>query len=153
MNWLEYHEEPVTLHSGGRSHWLVRGDLIFADEKLRELVLDCWQYALEVGGWAKTPMRVYGIPRGGSPWAEALSKRMDARLLTEVEIEAVQQAEKTTEAVIPPIPTILVDDVVTTGTSLNQIGIAGPRLAVVCRAAYIPITAAWAKICLPLLED
>ena len=29
--WLEYHDEPVTLHSGGRSHWLVRGDLIFAD--------------------------------------------------------------------------------------------------------------------------
>src|SRR3990167_98648 len=73
VRWLEYHKDPVTLHSGGRSHWLVRGDLIFADENLRELVLDCWERTLET--WSP-PFTIVPVPTGGDVWAAALLKRL-----------------------------------------------------------------------------
>ena len=39
MDWLEYHEEPVTLHSGATSHWLVDGEKLFEDEHIRQEVM------------------------------------------------------------------------------------------------------------------
>lgn len=96
--WLEYHEQPVTLHSGARSHWLVRGDLIFADERLREAVLDYWVQQLRI--WA--PPEIIGIPHGGTPWARALRERYSFGRSTST--------------------IVAVDDVVTTGRSFMDVG-------------------------------
>lgn len=97
MNWLEYHEKPVTLHSGGTSHWLVRGELMFEDERLRESVLSFWVEYLK--HW-QPRVHVVGIPTGGTPWAEALKER--------VELDEIDG------------PVVLVDDVVTTGKSMKE---------------------------------
>src|SRR3990172_7616643 len=72
---LEYHDEPVTLHSGGKSHWLVRGDLLFADEQLRGLVLDYWMKVLRA--WSP-PFEIVSVPTGGDVWAAALVERVAA---------------------------------------------------------------------------
>lgn len=135
-DWLEYHPEPVILHSGGRSHWLVRGDLIFADEHLRKAVLDYWEKTLE--HWLP-PFTVIGIPRGGVPWAAALEDRLI----------------KINGDLISSTPyKILVDDVVTTGASISD-PTAHIRLAVVDRRykAYNPMVSSWARIYLPLEEE
>ena len=60
---LEYHDEPVKLHSGGTSHWLVRGDLIWEDEHLRAAVLDVWQYAVGVHSPSLVGPSFYGRRR------------------------------------------------------------------------------------------
>ena len=98
IDWLEYHHEPVQLHSGDWSHWLVRGDIAFQDEHVREAVLDYWVKVL--AAWDE-PFNIIGIPTGGTPWADALRER-------------VATDEKTWFRVA-------VDDVVTTGASLRGV--------------------------------
>lgn len=133
MDWLEYHEEPVTLHSGGKSHWLVRGDLIFADLRLREAVLEYWLNVLKT--WS-LPFEIVSIPTGGDVWAEALRKRLG----------------NTAESKVPY--RVVVDDVVTTGASISD-PTAHVRLAVVDRrgpdCSYIHYINSWARISLPCL--
>lgn len=134
MNWLEYHEEPVTLHSGGKSHWLVRADLIFADEYLRREVLDYWAVVLK--GWSP-PFDIVSIPTGGDVWAEALKERVG---------NFVRGAATTYR--------VLVDDVVTTGKSMLDLN-SHIRLAVVDRRSFYNYGSldikSWMKINLPLL--
>ncbi len=139
-DWLEYHEKPVTLHSGATSHWLVRGDLLFNDERVRQAVLDVWWYAIFVHSPIVTKPRIFGIPTGGTPWAKALADHMPggAVLLDKY----VQSAE----------PTFLVDDVVTTGSSFDAYPME-PRLVVVRRTSKYPtalVTAKWMQIHLPI---
>lgn len=134
MDWLEYHEEPVSLHSGGWSHWLVRADLMFEDERIRNAVLECWTELLS--GW-RTALHVVGIPTGGDKWAEALR----ASLPNPVGANTI---------------IVLVDDVVTTGASISQD--AHVRLAVVDRRVDYksfmnPPVFSWATMRLPICYE
>ncbi len=138
-DWLEYHEEPVTLHSGGKSHWLVRGDLIF-DSPLRDVVLDWW---IERVGAHSPASHVIGVPRGGMPWAKALAERLGLTWGTD------------DDAPYPPAPPFwVVDDVVTSGQSILAIPDAAWRLAVVDRGCIESRgrLLAWTAMPLPLLE-
>lgn len=117
MDFIEYHEEPVRLHSGGYSHYLVRGDLMFQDKRLREAVLDFWISKLPY-----RPITLNSVPSGGTLWAEALGDRIDT----------LRHQGHWPEQVVC---SVVVDDVVTTGASLhNQTYQSGWRkLAVVDR--------------------
>ena len=101
--WLEYHEDPVLLHSGDKSHWLVRGDLIFSDKWLREAVLDYWEIKLKN---FPAPFNFLGIPKGGSAWSEAIAERMGGHIWETIGCD-------------PEGTYVIVDDVVTTGASLT----------------------------------
>lgn len=109
MDWLEYHEDPVTLHSGQQSQWLVRGDLIFNDPHLRKVVLDYWQHL--VGNEEPRPYWFLGVPEGGTRWAKEIAERVGGFVVKPV----------------LPLPKLskrgtlyIVDDVVTTGSSLTE---------------------------------
>lgn len=133
-SWLEYHEEPVTLHSGDRSHWLVRGDLMFADERLREAVLAFWEPIVRL--WSP-PVEIISIPTGGDAWADALRARLGDWCMAGTEMPY----------------RIVVDDVVTTGGSIFADGRAHMRLAVVDRRTRRegPAVSVWATMRLSLL--
>lgn len=134
-DWLEYHEEPVQLHSGGWSHWLVRGDLMFANEPLREAVLSYWLDILR--SW-KPPLRILSIPTGGDRWANALKECIEPLVSDETPFMVV------------------VDDVVTTGASMDA-AVAHLHLAVVDRRVggtrLQPHVAAWATLQLPVFKE
>ena len=138
LSWITYYPEPVTLHSGYHSHWLVDATLIYADPQLRKIVLDCWEPI--AASW-RHPY-ILGIPRGGVPWAQALAERIDAPWGTH--LSAYQRGSL-----------LVVDDVLTTGTSLRAIS-AKSYFVVVNRNGDpeidLPVTA-WATMYLPLIED
>lgn len=119
MKWLEHHMEAVTLHSGGKSHWLVRGDLMFADEHIREMVLDFWVRCLK----NVKPRYVLGIPGGGVPWAKALADRVEDLTYVEPDGEVPEYGE-----------VVVVDDVATTGNSLQEF-----RPDIVLRASLVVV--------------
>lgn len=139
MKWLEYHEEPVTLHSGGRSHWLVRGDLIYDDAQMRGMVLDYWMDVLKT--WTP-PFEIAPVPTGGDVWVKALADVWKARFPDEHSTETPYR--------------VIVDDVVTTGISIADPR-AHIRLAVVDRRSrdrhLQPFVNAWATMHLPLLSE
>jgi orotate phosphoribosyltransferase len=141
VGWLEYRIEPVTLHSGGKSHWLVRGDLIFEDKCLREAVLTHWEVYVRQ---TRRPYHFISIPTGGDCWAEAIAARTGGEWSI---LHAVRHVRnQATE--------FAVDDVMTTGGSLR----AAPgkmRLVVVDRMQremFVPNVVAWATMYLPLLR-
>ncbi len=141
MDWLEYHEEPVTLHSGAMSHWLVRGDLLFENEHIRKTVLNCWAFAMRVCFPDIATPRIFGIPRGGTPWAEALAMIVEGAVL----LHEYEDNE----------PTFLVDDVCTTGASFDEYPL-GPRLVVVRRTqkySTVQVTARWMDVQLPIEKE
>jgi len=135
--WLIYHKEPITLHSGGKSHWFVDGQAIFDDEHLREAVLDFWEGAL------KPPLCmiynepcIVGVPTGGVVWAQALAERMGWPVFEVLEIGKAGGVAAWSERRF----TVLVDDVMTTGASLlphihNELGLR--KFAVVGRGDWI----------------
>lgn len=142
---LTYYDPPITLHSDGRSHWFVDGVSIFHGERLRELVLDCWEKELRRIFPATKLFHFIGVPRGGLQWAEAIAKRFE---------QAICGAGHLGVAVGYTL--VAVDDVLTTGASIKEVKDAKWALVVVARApagAYFPATTAWAKIDLPLLEE
>ena len=139
-DWLEYHEKPVKLHSGATSHWLIDGQALFDDPNVRRAVLDVWANAM----WACFPdirtFHIFGIPRGGTPWAEALAHRVAGFVY--LEYAAAQEEGQV----------FLVDDVVTTGASFDEYPL-GPRLVVVRRTSKCPtvqVTARWMDVHLPI---
>lgn len=146
LGFLSYADPPFALHSGGRSHWFVDGGAIFADEHLRECVLDCWEREIRRIFPAAKKFCFLGIPRGGIPWAEAIAHRM---------------GQVWYSASHPFIPReivgviIVVDDVFTTGASIGQVKDAKWALVVVARVPawkYLPQMTIWVKIDLPLEE-
>lgn len=150
MNWLEYRKEPVTLHSGGRSHWLVRADLMFADEELRTAVVQRWRQLLPGGG-----ADIVAVPRGGLVWAEALHGNYAAFDVTVNELPVFELAR-----LVKPRENralILLDDVVTTGASMLLLPAATHRVAVVDRRLNYDIfggeVLSWARMPLPLVEE
>ena len=146
-SWLEYHAEPVQLHSGGWSHWLVRGDLIFEDEELRKAVIDKWRQALPYEDWD-----IVAIANGGTVWAEAL--RRDLRPDEVFVVEKHDLARAALFASTEERALVVVDDVATTGSSLIcAVPRADVRLCVVDRSmAGLKSATAWAHIPLPLCE-
>jgi orotate phosphoribosyltransferase len=136
--WLTYHAEPVTLHSGGRSHYLVDGAVLFAHEPTRELVLGHWE-SLLVGRRSSVAV-IVGVPTGGTAWAEALASRVGCRA-----VSAGDPFDFPQRGLV-----VAVDDVVTTGNSLLSVPNAHRRVAVVKRT-YLNGVSAWMTINLPLL--
>ena len=136
MNWLEYHDEPVTLHSGDKSHWLVRGNLIFADLHLRAEVLNFWADYVK-HRWLKENWIFYGIPRGGSDWADALGVQMGGVILSDYEPGA-----------------ILVDDVCTTGKSFDDLdkGTTIAHRLVVVRRGSVSVGVEWMNTALSYVD-
>jgi orotate phosphoribosyltransferase len=147
MSWLQYQDTPFLLHSGDRSHWLIDSDQIFNDEELRESVLLSWQAEIPISG----SYEIVAIPRGGVPWAMAFAERCRPStvfVLDHPEMGALLAASKEHKDLI------VIDDVVTTGASLNLVPRAHHRLVVVDRSlSGIANTIAWARIPLPLVME
>ena len=140
--WLEYYPKRVKLHSGGYSHWLVRGDLLFDDWEARGSVLDCWEkavskYAMQTG--MRHRPRFYGIPEGGTLWAKAITVRTKGVYLEKYAGGA-----------------FVVDDVCTTGASLEPYQYT-PKLVAVIRVheggEYVPVLASWMTIELDYVKE
>jgi len=142
---LTFYDPPVVLHSGSESHWFVNCESIFADKKVRELVLDCWERELRRIFPGHKLFHFIGVPRGGIPWAKAIATKMGGTfaLLGEPGISIAGSA------------IIAVDDVLTTGASIGEVKDTRWALVVVARVPpgiVVSATSAWAKIDLPLLE-
>lgn len=136
--WIEYHEEPVTLHSGGKSHWLVRGNKIFDDEQLREAVLAYWETFVRQ---MRKPYHFVSIPTGGDRWAEAIASRVEGAWSRLHDVCHVRNGATM----------FAVDDVLTTGASLSA-GHGSMQLVVVDRMQrdrHVPNVVAWATMFLP----
>ena len=132
--WLEFHPAPITLHSGQLSHWKVNGEVLFNHLPLREQILHF--FVKQVRLW-RPPYKILGIPTGGKCWAEEIWKM--------VQIESEDAPDQI------PI-TFLVDDVITTGSSMDA-NLVHDRLAVVDRrppglALRQPHINAWMTIAL-----
>ncbi len=110
MSWLNYYEEPITLHSGDKSHWKIDGDELFDDEEIRGEVISYWARMIThyYKHRTKNP-RIFGIPRGGTKWAEELARNIPGAVLLN-EYEDAEYVE----------PTFLIDDVATTGSSFDK---------------------------------
>ena len=122
MTWLFYHESAIKLSSGETSHWFVDANKIFEDDMLRESVLDVWQDQLQGNG----PYQFEGVPRGGIPWADAITRRIRHSVLAPLNSRPPEDFKR-----------IVVDDVVTTGQSimdLPNLWLPVSRLAVVIRS-------------------
>lgn len=156
MDWLQYHEEPVILSSGLRSHWMMRGDLIFQDEKLREIVLGVWERALR---HYPRPLNFIGVPTGGIPWAEAIAERTQGFPLKSVN-EAIQiEKERKGDGLLPG-SNIIVEDVITTGGNVMKLLVQTAPLemvATICVVARTPgiptLISWWCQLHLPLEGD
>lgn len=155
-DWLEYHETPVTLHSGGRSHWLVRADMIFADTELREAVLAEWSRLLGYHGGYR---EFVGIERGGAVWAEAMAEKTRGKYhnlsVAQLKDYGCLFRPEYNRNGEPEHPLVVVDDVATTGASLALVPNATDRLVVVnrCLDRSRQDIMAWAHIPLPVLLD
>jgi orotate phosphoribosyltransferase len=155
MNWLEYHKEPVTLHSGDKSRWLVRADLIYEDEELREAVLRHWVHWL---GYHAGYREFLGITNGGVVWAHAIAECMNGKCY-ELDVpqlvlygHLLRSGARDSTA---QHPLVVVDDVTTTGKCLSLVPHANDYLVVVDRRLEIPgvnKVGAWAHLPLPLIE-
>jgi len=151
MTWLQYHPEPVTLHSGGRSHWRINADAIFHDQALRASVLRAWR---KVVGYQSVHNIIIAIPEGGIRWAEALASVGNLGWSSKVYVLREEWAGKYMHPGKEE-RLIVVDDVATTGASLVAlVPHADVRLCVVDRSEHgLGTVHAWAYIPLPLLED
>lgn len=155
VSWLQYHPEPVTLHSGGRSHYVVDADAIFADEELRAAVIEAW---LRVIAYVAGRANIIAIPRGGLRWAEELQRQggMHWRSAILEEMPNAALARLLRVDVGEGDWLIVVDDVATTGASLRVVPEPALRLCVVDRSETKDGLAGihhWAHIPLPLVKE
>lgn len=152
VDWLEYHKSPVTLHSGDKSHWLVRGDLIFKDVDLRVVVLRRWKALLP---FCAEPRDYIGIERGGVEWAEALAEFTKGKAYAMSTPELEEWGHMLHGK--PDKPLVVVDDVTTTGSSLKLVPHADNHIVVVDRRRQLlhpdDKILAWARIPLPLVQE
>lgn len=149
--WLQYHSEPVTLHSGATSNWLVDGAELFKDEHVRKAVMDLWWYSVwmypkhdrDGCEFDLEEPRIYGIPTGGTPWAAAFAERYPGAILLN-EYKDMRHKRQ---------PTFLIDDVATTGSSFDEFPYDEPRLVVVRRLSKYPavnVRSRWMDVFLPI---
>ena len=143
---LTFYDPPLKLHSGGESHWFVNCESIFADKKVRELVLDWWEEELRRIFPATTLFHFVGVPTGGLCWAEAIAKRFPQAICGAGHLGANTVG----------YTLIAVDDVYTTGASLMRVAGRVWNLIVVMRIPgerYAAEVTAWAWIPLPLSKE
>ncbi len=148
--WLQHHGKTVRLHSGATSDWLVNGRELFDDPFVRQIVLDKWWYTVWMYGGRQgnhnldmAEPRIYGIPTGGTRWAEAFAKNYPGAVLLNQYKDMRHQNQ----------PTFLVDDVTTTGASFDEFPYDEPRLVVVRRLSKYPapwVTSKWMDVFLPI---
>lgn len=118
---LYYHERPITLHSGGKSHWFVNADEMFQHEPLRREVLRIWIRSLTD---SEGKYQFEAVPSGGILWTEAIHDEIPGSIIRLLNSECQQGYQR-----------VVVDDVVTTGQSImdvNEMRLVR-RLAVVIR--------------------
>ena len=138
--WLIYHPEPITLTTGGRSHWFVDAKAIFEDEHLRQQVLVVWERKLPNYGqnW-----HLIGVPEGGMRWAAALAGYLYKK-------RGILATLGRPEYTIPEdFSVAVVEDVVTTGASLYAVvpkNKVAETLCVVLRNPDMYVGSAWATI-------
>ena len=149
--WLHINkDEPFKLHSGLYSICKVETKGIFTNPATREFILDGWEKSIR----SKYPdvkdgtHRFFGVPTGGTPWAEALAKRMKG--LLRYDYRDGRYADKE--------PTFIVDDVLTTGSQVKELGCDHePLLVVVRRWDYgnhpPQVLNAWMDVRLPILDQ
>lgn len=140
--WLIWHDEPWMMHGGALSHWEIDGKVMFEDyPHIRESVLAGWERALEAAHFP-IPRQVVSIPEGGNCWAEAFAERINVPWGL---VEDWEPGDGTT---------IIVDDVVTTGGSINDArqmmrkksGSSGYPVLVVVRRVPFLVAGSWADL-------
>ena len=138
MDWLVWHDKPITLHSGAESHWEVKGELMFADPHIKFSVIAAWCKALDIARVPR-PYHFVGIPNGGIAWRDAMTE-----MYLEKDIASLEDAKTA----------IIVDDVATTGASIEAMieelraktGSLGFPVLVVVRRGQVPVTSSWADM-------
>ncbi len=133
VRFLRYSEDRHRLKRGGKSAFLIDADAIFDCEPLREFVVSKWVEELNLSR-QRAGVTVYGVPNGGTPWARALAERLGIEWW---------------EAGASLVGDIwVVDDVVTTGKSITEMGDTAVRtvqnrMAVVDRSRGAPVYCVW----------
>lgn len=130
MYWLNRETSPIVLASGRLSNWFVDTDPFFDDLEVRDIIVDMWAKKImddipqEERG--KKEVRIFGVPTGGVRWAKSLWLRLRHSSLLLYEYRDKRYAENT----------YIVDDVLTTGSTIKSLGANGePVLCVVRRRA------------------
>ena len=103
--WLEFHNPPITLHSGGKSSWKVDAHQLYLNPAIRESVFESWArylHALRINDFS-----LVGIERGGIEWADGFSRY-------------TLGSNKDRPSISDKTRIIIVDDVYTTGASLRK---------------------------------
>ena len=150
MKWLNHEESSRVLASGRLSNWFVDTDLFFEDIQVRDMIVEVWAQRIlrDMGAGVedKKEVRIFGVPSGGVRWAGALWLRLRDRSLLLYEYRDKRYAENT----------YIVDDVLTTGSTIKSLGADGePVLIVVKReiAETLKIESsvtAWMYVKLPI---
>ncbi len=135
--WLHHETTSRVLASGRLSNWFVDTDPYFDDIQVRDMIVEQWAQRIlkDLAGDSKKEARIFGVPTGGVRWARALWLRLRHRsLLITGNYRDRRYAENT----------YIVDDVLTTGSTIKELGANGePVLCVVRR---------WAPGCTQLLD-
>lgn len=126
--WLEYHDPPIQLHSGDWSNWLIRADIILDWwPHLRDMLLD--RLIERYGLAGRHRIAIYGVPQGGTLWAGELASRLGYWHVSEPRLTDAYELW-------------VVDDVVTTGGSLQEIE-ADAHFALIDRGENYVLRVAW----------
>ena len=149
MKWLNHEASSRVLASGRLSNWFVDTDPFFEDIQVRDMIVEVWAQRIlrdmAAGVEDKKEVRIFGVPTGGVRWAQALWLRLRDRSLLLHEYRDKRYAE-----------TYIVDDVLTTGSTIKSLGADGePVLIVVKReiAETLKIESsvtAWMYVKLPI---
>ena len=130
QGWLIHEAQQQVLASGRLSNWFVDTDPYFDDIQIRDMIVNMWAYKImndmtpEQKG--KKEVRIFGVPTGGVRWAKALWLRLRHSSLLLYEYRDKRYAENT----------YIIDDVLTTGSTIKKLGANGePILCVVRRWA------------------
>lgn len=126
--WLRHETVSRVLASGRLSNWFIDTDEFFKDIKIRDMIVEHWAKRIlkDLESDSKKEARIFGVPTGGVGWAKALWFRLGDRSLLLHEYRDRRYAENT----------YIVDDVLTTGSTIKELGASGePVLCVVRRLA------------------
>ncbi len=136
--WLNYKASSRVLASGRLSNWFIDTDPFFDDIQTRDMIVDLWAKKImndiapdEKG---KKEVRIFGVPTGGVRWAKALWLRLRHSSLLLYEYRDKRYSENT----------YIVDDVLTTGSTIRELDANGEPVMCVVRR--------WAPGCTQLLD-
>ena len=145
MAWLNHDVVPHALASGRLSNWFVNTDPFFDDVKVRDMIVEIWAQKIlrDLAIDSNKEARIYGVETGGVRWAKALWLRLRDRALLLHDYRDKRN-------------TYIVDDVLTTGSTIKELGTNDEPVLVVmsrewpgCRMIVSSVTA-WMHIELPI---